>query len=551
MRRLYLIIICAAMLATPVLAQRDGNHNAEIARNLETFDDIYRQLDTYYVDTLSADTVIEWAIHSMLSQVDPFTTYYPEEDDEELRQMASGKYAGIGSVIRLSKRENRAVISEPYEDTPSFEAGMRAGDIILTIDGNDIEGVTLEDVTQQLRGEAGTNVEVRVRRPGVEEPLTFVLTRKTIQLPLIPYYGIRQDSIGYILLTSFTTGALLETRQALLDLKAQGMRKLILDMRGNPGGALDEAVNIVNLFVPKGRKVVYTKGKLPSSNREYYTSSEPVDTVMPIVVLVDGSSASAAEILSGSLQDMDRAVVVGTRTYGKGLVQSIHDLPYRGNLKITVSRYYIPSGRCIQAYDYRHLNADGSVSTLPDSLTSEFHTMAGRAVRDGGGIKPDVVVEPDSLPSFVYDLVESEEMFDYATTYAQRHSEIAPAGLFDISDEDYDDFVSYMRGSGFSANRRSGTVLGWLRDAMKTEGYYDDAQEEFSALEAKLGNDLGADLVRMKNGVKPYLNDEIVSRYYYQRGTCLQQLNDDRAYDEAIRLLSGEGEEEYYNILQP
>ncbi len=540
--------MCTALMATTATAQKNGNHNAEIVRNLETFDDIYKQLDTYYVDTLSADTVIEWAIHSMLSHVDPFTTYYPE-DDEELRQMASGKYAGIGSMIRMSKRENRAVVSEPYEGTPSQEAGIKAGDIILSIDGKDTEGVKLDDVTQQLRGEAGTNVEVKVRRPGVEAPMTFVLTRKTIQLPLVSYYGMRQDSIGYILLNSFTMGALLETRQALLDLKSQGMRKLIFDLRGNPGGALDEAVNIVNLFVPKGRKVVYTKGKIPSSNREYYTSSEPVDTVMPIVVLVDGNSASSSEIFSGSLQDMDRAVVVGTRTYGKGLVQSIHDLPYRGNLKITVSRYYIPSGRCIQAYDYRHLNADGSVGIVPDSLTNEFHTMAGRTVRDGGGIKPDVVVEPDSLPSFIYDLVASEEMFDYATTYAQRYSEIAEPGIFDISDEDYADFVLYMQDSGFAANRRSETLLDWLRDAMKVEGYYDDAQEEFSALEAKLGNDLGADLMRMKDGVKPYLNDEIVSRYYYQRGTCIQQLNDDKAYDEAVRLLTEE--EEYDKILQP
>ncbi len=546
-KRLYIIIYMALALS-PLRAQSVVSHNAEIARNLETFNDIYKQLDMYYVDSLSADTVIEWAIHSMLSHVDPFTEYYPQDDDE-LRQMASGKYAGIGSVIRMSTKERRAVVSEPYEGTPSYLAGLKAGDVILSVDGKDVEGMRLDDVTQRLRGEAGTNVEVVVRRPGVENPLTFLLTRKTIQLPLVPYYGMRQDSIGYILLTGFTTGALLEMRQALLNLKGQGMKGLVLDIRDNPGGALDEAVNIVNLFVPKGQKVVYTKGKTPSSNREYFTSSEPVDTVMPVVVLVDGGSASSAEILSGSLQDMDRAVIVGTRTYGKGFVQGIHDLPYRGNLKLTISRYYIPSGRCLQAYDYRHLNPDGSVGTVPDSLTNEFLTMAGRTVRDGGGVNPDVVMLPDSLPSFIYDLAASEEMFNYATQYAMRHPEIAPAAEFDISDEDYADFVVYMQESGFAANRRSESVLNLLKDAMRIEGYYDEAQDEYSALEAKLKGDLASDLVRMKDKVKPYLDTEIVSRYYFQKGTCEQQLIDDKVYDEAIRLLSNQ--EEYDKILQP
>ncbi|MCD8304608.1 MAG: S41 family peptidase [Prevotellaceae bacterium] len=549
MRRPYtLLYMC--LLTLPLPAQT-GNHNAEIARNLETFNDIYRQLDTYYVDSLSADTVIEWAINSMLSHVDPFTSYHPE-DDEELRQMASGKYAGIGSVIRFSTRENRAVISEPYEGTPSQVAGLRAGDVLLTIDDTDVDGMPIEDVTQRLRGEAGTNVEVKVRRPGAEQPLTFTLTRKTIQLPVIPYYGIEGDpseGIGYLLLTGFTEGAMIETRQALLDLKAQGMRRLVLDLRDNPGGALDEAVNIVNLFVPRGRKVVYTKGKIPSSNREYFTSSEPLDTLMPVVVLVDGGSASAAEILAGSLQDMDRAVVVGNRTYGKGLVQSIHDLPYRGNLKLTVSRYYIPSGRCIQAYDYRHLNADGSVGTVPDSLTREFHTMAGRSVRDGGGIKPDVVLDPDSLPTFIYDLFSGEELFNYATQYVVSHPTIAPAGEFSLSDEEYQQFVAYVQQSGFSANRRSEKVLQLLKDAAKAEGYLEEAQDEFDALEAKLNKDIAADLERLKDDVLPYLNTEIVSRYELQRGACKQQLRGDKGFEEAVRLL--QNEDEYESILRP
>ena len=529
-------------------AQRNGNRNAEIARNLEIFDDIYKQLDAYYVDTLSADTAIQWAIEGMLSRVDPFTNYFPEDNDD-LRQLATGKYAGIGSTIRLSKREQRAVISEPYEGTPSQQAGLKAGDIILSVDGKDVKGLPLAQVTQMLRGEAGTTFELRVRRPGEDKPLSFRITRRTIQLPSVPYYGMQADGLGYLYLTGFTSGTALEVRRALQDLKAQGMRSLVLDLRGNPGGALDEAVNIVNLFVPKGRRVVYTRGKVPSVNREYYTVSEPLDTITPMVVLVDGWSASSAEIVSGSLQDMDRAVVMGTRTYGKGLVQSIRELPYRGNLKITVSRYYIPSGRCLQAYDYRHLKPDGSVGTVPDSLTRVFRTLAGREVRDGGGVNPDVLASPDSLPSFVYDLVASEEMFDYVTRYAREHSRIAPAADFGVTDEEYADFARHMQESGFVANRRSEAVMKLLKEAARLEGYYEPARAEFEALEARLNNDLQSDLLRLRNEVKPYLNAEIVSRYYYQRGTCQQQLKRDKVYDRAAALLADHAE--YDKILRP
>ncbi len=545
-----LLLTCSLAVATysPLRAQNTSNHAAEIARNLTTFGEIYKMLDTYYVDSLSADTVIEWAIHSMLSHVDPFTTYYPE-DDEELRQMASGKYAGIGSVIRNSKKENRAVVSEPYEGTPSQTAGIKAGDVILTVDGEDIEGWPLEDVTQKLRGEAGTQVTVKVQRPGTAAPLTFTLTRKTIQLPAIPYHAMLNDSVGYILLTSFTSGATQETRRAFADLKEQGMRRLMLDLRDNPGGSLEEAVSIVSLFVPKGRKVVYTKGKMPSTNREYYTTAEPLDTLMPMAILVDGNTASAAEILSGSLQDMDRAVVVGSKTFGKGLVQSIHDLTYNGNLKITISRYHIPSGRCIQAYDYRHTNADGTISAVDDSLAGEFKTTAGRIVRGGGGITPDLTVEPDSLPGFVYDLAASEELFDYATQYTLSHPAIDPPGIFTLNDDEYEDFVAYIQNSTFKANRRSEMVLSLLKEAAQVESCYDDALEEFQALEAKLTRDISEDIRRQKAGILPYLNTEIVSRYYYQQGTSRQQLASDKAYDEALRLLCDD--QQYHQTLRP
>jgi carboxyl-terminal processing protease len=313
---------------------------------------------------------------------------------------------------------------------------------------------------------------------------------------------------------------------------------MILDLRDNPGGALNEAVDITNLFVPKGRRVVSTKGKMTSTNREYMTAMEPVDTVMPLVVLVDGGSASSSEIVCGSLQDMDRAVVMGSRTYGKGFVQMIRDVPYRGDLKITTSRYYIPSGRCIQAYDYRHLNPDGSVGTVPDSLTNVFHTAGGREVRDGGGIKPDVEVKPDSLPTLIYDLVASEAFFDYATQYAASHSSIAAPGTFRLSDDEYAEFVAYIKDSGFTYNRRSDEVLKLLKDVARREGYMDEAKAEFDALEAKFSNDLSADLNRFRKEIEPYVCDEIVHRFYYQRGGAQQQLTNDPCMERALELLA-------------
>ena len=548
MKHTLLYIIVCLMWPLSGWAQHTESHNAEIARNLELFDDIYRQLDLYYVDTLSADTTIGWAIRSMLSHVDPFTQYYPENDDE-LRQMATGKYAGIGSIIRYNTKEERTMIIEPYEGTPSQKAGLQAGDIILSIDDKDVKKKPTEEVSGMLRGEPGTSFQLRVRRPGRAEPLTFRLTRQNIQMPTVPFYGMMGQGLGYIYLSSFTTGSMQEMRHALVDLKGQGMERLVLDLRDNGGGAIDEAVNIVNLFVRKGEKVVYTKGKLASSNRDYYASSEPLDTLTPIVVLVNGSTASAAEILSGSLQDLDRAVVMGTRTYGKGFVQAIHEVPGRGNLKLTISRYYIPSGRCIQAYDYRHLKADGRVGTVPDSLTNVFHTRGGREVRDGGGIKPDVEAQADSLPSLIYDVVNSDELFDFATHYAQRHATIASARDFRLSDEEYAEFVNWMLQRDFKSNRRSEEVMKLLREAAKLEDRLDDAQAEFDALEQKLRGNLQSDLERNRELVRPYVEDEIVSRYYYQRGRTEHLLRSDKVFDRAVELLGNEAA--YRKILHP
>ena len=346
-------------MAAPVSAQKDSEHNFEISKNLEIFNDIYKQLDLFYVDTLSADTVIEWGIKAMLNRVDPFTVYYPEEGMDELKEMTTGKYAGIGSVIRLYQKEDRVMIIEPWEDSPAAEAGVKAGDLIMAIDGKDMKGKSTQEVSKLLRGDAGSMFELTVKRMGVKEPLAFKITRRNIVMPSVPYYNMVNDSVGYIYFERFVGGCSRDVRRAVVDLKEQGARALVLDMRGNPGGPLNEAVEVTNLFVPRGQKVVYTKGKLASVNSEHYTTKEPLDATIPMVVLVDGATASSAEIVSGALQDLDRAVILGERTYVMGLVQLISEVPYHVSLKVTSSRYYITSGRCIQDYDYRHLNTCG------------------------------------------------------------------------------------------------------------------------------------------------------------------------------------------------
>ena len=544
MKRLIYTFLLLVLPFAGTNAQKQGGRNAAISRNLEILNDIYKQLDIFYVDTLDADTVIGWGIRSLLRQVDPFTDYYPQEDDE-LRQMTTGKYAGIGSAIRFHKKENRCVISEPFENSPSRRVGLKAGDVIMRIDGKDVNGWGTTKVTGLLRGDAGTTFELVVRRG--EEEKTMHITRQTIQTPDVPYYGIIDNGIGYICLTGFTDGTCKDVRQALTELKQQGADKMVLDLRGNPGGSVTEAVDIVNLFVPKGRKVVYTRGKMKYTEHDYYTAYEPIDTVMPLVVLIDGISASASEIVAGSLQDMDHAVIMGIRSYGKGLVQMVRDVSYDGHLKITTGRYYIPSGRCIQAYDYRHLNADGSAGTVPDSLTKVFHTAGGREVRDGGGIKPDVEVKPDSLPTLIYDLVSSEEFFDWATDFCTRHEQIAPAGEIKLTDEEYSQFVQYITDSGFKYNRRSEELLKVLRDVAKREGYLEQAEQEFDALKAKFSPNLSTDLLRFRKEIEPYIADELAHRYYFDKGGIKQQLSDDPCIERVKALFSNA--EEFNKIL--
>lgn len=545
------IVFTLSLLVASILmsAQSGHNRNFEISKNLEIFNDIYKQLDLFYVDTLSADTVIEWGINSMLRQIDPFTVYYPETNMEELKEMTTGKYAGVGSVIRYYKKEGRVMLVEPWENSPAAKAGIKAGDVIVTIEGKDVKGMGNTEVSKMLRGEPGTTFEISVSRLGVEEPLVFKITRENIMMPPVPYYGMINRTVGYIYFDRFVEGCSRDVRRAIVELKQQGAHSLVLDMRGNPGGPLSEAIEVTNLFVPRGKKIVYTKGKLASVNAEHYTKREPLDTEMPLAILVDGSSASSAEIVAGALQDLDRAVIVGARTYGKGLVQMIRELPYRGNLKVTTSRYYIPSGRCIQAYDYRHLNPDGSAGTVPDSLTKVFRTQNGREVRDGGGIKPDVIITPDSLPSLVYDIAASDVLLEYVGKFVSEHSEIAPAGEFALSDNDYADFVEMVSKSDFTYKRRTEEVMKLLERAARFEGCYDVAKEEFEALSKKMVGDVSTDMERFKVQIKPLIENDIVSRYYYRKGAIKQQLRDDKDLKAALEVLSDQ--KRYDEILKP
>ncbi|MBQ7421746.1 MAG: S41 family peptidase [Prevotella sp.] len=556
MRKLILMILLA-VVALQVSAQSeaaDKDHHFTVAKNLEVFNALYKNLDMMYVDTLDADEVIGNAIGAMLKSLDPYTEYYPEDKQGDLKLMMSGKYAGIGALIRYHLGLKRVVIDEPYEGMPAAEAGLRKGDIILSIDDSTMIDKDVSYVSEHLRGDAGTSLMLKVKRPFVKKPMTFKMTRRAIQMPAVPFYGLQQDNIGYLNLNQFTEDCSKEVRRAFLEMKRQGMTKFVLDLRNNGGGSLQEAINILNMFLPKNLTLVRTIGKMQRANRDYKTTVEPIDTLMPIVVLVNGGTASSSEITSGSLQDLDRAVVLGTRTYGKGLVQLPNlPLPYNGNLKVTTGKYYIPSGRCIQAINYKHARG-GYIEHVPDSLTKVFHTANGREVRDGGGIKPDLEVLPDSLPNIAYYLASTgrdstEVMLTWELDYMKKHPTIAPAKDFEISDADFEDFKQAVLQSGFKYDRESKKYMENLVKLAKFEGYYDDARAEFDALEAKLSHNLSKDLDYNKETLKQLLASDIVAAYYYQRGAIENTLRYDKQWQEAVKLLQDEAR--YKTLLQP
>ena len=547
-----LVSLLMVLLAAPAFAQIDRDHDFKTAKNMDIFNSIYKNLDLMYVDTLDAEEVVGNGIKAMLGSLDPYTTYYPEEKVNELKNMLTGKYAGVGAVVRYNFQLQRVCISEPYENMPAAEVGLKKGDIILSIDDEDMTNKDVAYVSDHLRGDPGTSFILKVKRPSTGKTLKVKITRRTIQMPFLPYYGMLEGGFGYINFNSFTDNCAKDVRRAFIDLKKQGAKGLVFDLRNNGGGSVSEAVSIINMFLPKGKTVLKMQGKLQRSNKEYKTSVEPVDSVMPMVVLVNGNSASASEIMSGSLQDYDRAIILGTRTYGKGLVQTTMDLPYNGQMKLTTAKYYIPSGRCVQALNYKHAKG-GYVEHVPDSLTKVFYTANGREVRDGGGVKPDVEVKPDSLPNIAFYLAgardSNEVMLNYEVDYIAKHPTIAPAKDFALTDADYDEFKARVLKADFKYDRETEKYLKDLEKLAKFEGYYDDAKPEFEALKKKLSHNVAKDLDYNKEYIKQLLENEIVAAYYFQAGAIQNSLRYDKQIKEAVKLLNSP--EEYSKILRP
>ena len=533
------------MLGMGMTSFKEDDRNFQISKNLDIFNSIFKELDMFYVDTVNAEKMIQTGVEGMLSLTDPYTEYYPEEEVSSLKEMTTGKYGGIGAAIRYYEAKDRIAVVEPTEGMPAAEAGVKAGDIILSVGGKEMVRGDMKPrefsskVSEALRGEPGTSFVLKVLRPLKNDStvMEFKITRKNIRTNPVPYYGMVKDSIGYLALSSFTENSGKDFKKAFIELKQKGAKSLIIDLRDNGGGSLSEAVDIVNLYVPKGQEIVVTKGKVRQAQGSYKTQNEPVDTQIPLAVLVNGATASASEIVSGSLQDLDRAVVIGSRTFGKGLVQTIRPLPYNGTLKVTTSKYYIPSGRCIQAIDYAKKNADGSVARTPDSLTTVFHTAAGREVRDGGGIRPDIEVKGDKIPNIVFYLMNDDLIFDYATQYCWDHPTLASVDDFKLTDADYEAFKKLVKSRNFTYDRQSEKMLKSLKEIAEFEGYMTEAAEEFKALEKKLNHNLDRDLDYFAKPIKEYISQEIVTRYFYQRGAAMERLKDDTDLEEAIKVL--------------
>lgn len=542
-----LVISAAALIA--VGATRSSK--SDISRNLDTFASIYKALQTSYVDTIDADKSMNTAISAMLNEIDPYTEYIPESEQDEFLTISTGEYGGIGAYI-MQRPEGGVQVTEPRDGTPSQKAGLRPGDMFLIINGDSVTNADSKTVSNMLRGQAGTDVKVTVKRPYVTDSiLDFTITRSKIDINPVPYYGVERGDIGYIQLTTFNDKTYEKTRDALKALKSNpAVKSIVLDLRGNGGGLLESAVQVVSLFVPKGTEVLRTRGKGLQNERIYKTPYQPVDTDIPLAVLVNSGSASSAEIVTGALQDLDRAVIVGDRSFGKGLVQSTRQLPYNGLLKVTIAKYYIPSGRLIQAIDYSHRNADGSVGRIPDSLTTVWHTRAGREVRDGGGITPDLKVELPEGNRLLYNIIRDNWSFDFANRYAATHATIPPAEQFEVTDSIFNEFKAFINPDKFKYDRTTDLIMEQLEKAVKTEGYLDTAvQAQMDTLKNLLRHDLNHDLDLNRKAISQYLAGEIVERYYSERGGIIQALKTDIELDSAAAVLHSP--ERYRSILAP
>ncbi|MBQ2590877.1 MAG: S41 family peptidase [Paludibacteraceae bacterium] len=543
---LLLSLSALALAQKPASVSDSDNSNAQLAKYLDVYNSIFKQLSLYYVDTINAKKIISSSIDEALSSLDPYTTYIPDEESSDFKFMTTGQYGGIGALISQHPRsysdslksDYDVLISEPYEGLPADKAGLKAGDVIVQIDKTKVKGKTISEVSEMLRGIPGTSLEVIINRGG-EKNIKKHIVREKIAIPAVTYYGVVGDSTAYILLSQFTEKSAEGVRTAINDMKSKhNITSIVLDLRNNPGGLLDQAVEIINLFVPQGKEVLSMRGRAKQLDQVFKTSSAALLPDIPLAVLVNSSSASASEIVSGALQDLDRAVVIGTRSFGKGLVQSTRELPYNGHLKLTTAKYYIPSGRCIQAIDYAKRADDGSLSKIPDSLRHEFKTANGRVVKDGGGIEPDFEVKNEMSLNIAYQLWAKNLIFDYATMYCSENKRIAEPEAFSITDKDFEAFKSFVKGTDFKYELRTSGRLEWLLDIAKEEGYGERAKDEFAALKKKLTPDIDADMDLFKKDIVDMINGEILKRMYYQKGYVRHTLVSDPVLKKALSVLN-------------
>jgi len=540
------VIAGTILIFSAIFISFDDGDDFDLAKNLDIYQTLIRELRLYYVDDIQSAKVIKTSIDEMLESLDPYTVYYPESKIEDFKFMTTGQYGGIGALIR--RDSVNIIIEQVYKGYPADRAGIRAGDILKMVENNKVTNANTDDVSELLKGVPETEIVLSIYRPYTKETITLKVKREKIHVKNVPYFGMINSETGYIKLTGFTQSAYDEVKAAFISLKEKNVKKLVLDLRSNPGGLLNQAVKIVSLFVDKGTDVVSTRGKMQQWNQSLKTKKQPLDTEMHITVLVNRNSASASEIVSGALQDLDRAVIVGQRTYGKGLVQTTRDLSYNAKMKITTAKYYIPSGRCIQALDYTHRNVDGSVGHVPDSLISEFKTKNGRIVYDGGGVLPDILVEKEELNSLSRFLLLNWIIFDYANIYSFTHDSIAKAEKFDISDSDYNKFIEYVAKQNVAYETETDKALKKLIKSAKEEKYYKNLSTEITSLQTGLKHDVRQDLLHFKENIKELLNSSIISRYYYQSGVVQYNIGNNPDVSEALKIL--DNDQKYKEILK-
>lgn len=545
-RNLLLTIVAVFSILIGSMALSGDDKSFEISKQLNIYATLFREVNLFYVDETNPGDLVTESINNMLKSLDPYTVYYPESQMEDVKLMTTGEYAGIGSTI--GKKGNDIIIREPYKGYPADKAGLVPGDIILSIDGNNIKGKSTEDVSELLKGQPGKEISIKIKREGQDKPLEKTAVRENIQLPSVPYYGMADSKTGYIYLNGFTDKAAAEVRKALIDLQNQGAESMILDLRGNSGGLLEQAVEICNLFLPKGSKIVDTKGKMKQWDKEYTADKNPIAPDMPLTVIIDRGSASASEIVAGALQDYDRAVLIGERSFGKGLVQTIRDLTYNTKMKVTTAKYYIPSGRCIQALDYSHRNPDGSVGKVPDSLITAYKTKAGRTVYDGGGITPDLKIEQEEIARITQELVLRDLCFDFVNTYAVKHPQIPAVKDFTITDEIYNQFKNYLKEKNFSYETESQQTLEKLIKTAKSEKYYDDVKSQIEQLQKDFTHSIDRDADLFKEQITNFLAQQFMQRYYYAEGVIQYNVSRDKEISKAVEVLANR--DEYSKLLK-